>query len=219
MNATAAKAPKRNAQRTQEKILNAAQNEFCDHGYTGARMERIARRSRSNIRMIYHYFGNKEKLYIACLERIYVRVRRREADLHLMDLEPVEGMARLVEFTFDHLISQPEFVRMVMNENLLQGKFIRKSVLVRELTLPLIGALQDLLKRGKAQGVFHRDVDPIQLYLSILAVTNIHISNRYTLSVMFGRDLSDPKWIAARRVHVCEVILGFLHAQRVPRTD
>ena len=168
--------------------------------------------------MIYHYFGNKEKLYVTCLDRIYVRVRGLEMDLHLKDLDPVEGMARLVEFTFDHLLSQTEFVRMVMNENLLHGKFLRKSALVREMTLPLIDALQDLLRRGKAEGVFHRDVDPIQLYISILAVSNIHISNRYTLSVMFDRDLSDPEWLAKRRVHVCDVILGFLYAQRLPRT-
>ena len=89
MNASLSKAPKRNAQRTQESILNAAQAEFCNHGYTGARMERIARRSRSNIRMIYHYFGNKEKLYVTCLDRIYVRVRGLEMDLHLKDLDPV----------------------------------------------------------------------------------------------------------------------------------
>ena len=60
--------PKRNAGRTREAILNAAEAEFCKHGFNGARMDKIAKRSRSNMRMIYHYFKSKENLYLTCLE-------------------------------------------------------------------------------------------------------------------------------------------------------
>ena len=58
---------KRNPVRTQEAILNAAETEFCKHGFNGARIDKIAKRSRSNTRMIYHYFKNKDKFYLACL--------------------------------------------------------------------------------------------------------------------------------------------------------
>ena len=92
-------ARKRNAGRTQEAILNAAEAEFCKHGFNGARVDKIAKRSRSNTRMIYHYFKNKENLYLACLERIYVKVRTEEARLDLKHEPPAEGMAKLVEFT------------------------------------------------------------------------------------------------------------------------
>ena len=205
-------ARKRNAGRTQEAILNAAEVEFCKHGFNGARVDKIAKRSRSNTRMIYHYFKNKENLYLACLERIYVKVRTEEARLDLKHEAPAEGMAKLVEFTFRHLLNNPEFVRMVMNENLLHGRYLRQSELVPALTLHLVESLRDLLRRGETTGVFRKGVDPVQLYITILGVCYIHLSNRYTLSTMFQKDLSDPHWLERRCDHARAVILGYLRS-------
>jgi len=205
-------ARKRNAGRTQEAILNAAEVEFCKHGFNGARVDKIAKRSRSNTRMIYHYFKNKENLYLACLERIYVKVRAEEARLDLKHEAPAEGMAKLVEFTFRHLLNNPEFVRMVMNENLLHGRYLRQSELVPALTLHLVESLRDLLRRGETTGVFRKGVDPVQLYITILGVCYIHLSNRYTLSTMFQKDLSDPHWLERRCDHARAVILGYLRS-------
>ena len=203
-------AAKRSATRTQERILSAAEIEFCQNGLMGARMDKIAKRSRSNMRMIYHYFGSKEKLYLACLERIYIRIRTEEERLDLKNLSPVEGMSRLIEFTFDHLLKNPEFVYLVMNENLLRGRYLKKSKRVPALTLPLVDALEDLLVRGADAGEFRKDVDPVHLYTTILAVSNIHISNRYTLSTMFQMNLADPDWLKERQEHARDVILGYL---------
>ena len=203
---------KRNPGRTQEAILNAAETEFCKHGFNGARVDKIAQRSRSNTRMIYHYFKSKENLYLACLERIYVKVRTEEARLDLKHESPAEGMAKLVEFTFRHLLNNPEFVRMVMNENLLHGRYLRQSELVPALTLHLVEALRDLLRRGERAGVFHKGVDPVQLYITILGVCYIHLSNRHTLSTMFQKDLADPVWLEKRCDHARAVILGYLRS-------
>jgi TetR/AcrR family transcriptional regulator len=201
---------KRNAGRTQQAILKAAQAEFCKRGFNGARVDQIARRSGSNTRMIYHYFKSKEKLYLACLERIYLKVRTEEGRLDLKNEPPVEGMAKLVEFTFCHLLNNPEFVRMVMNENLLHGRYLRQSELVPALTLHLVEALRDLLRRGERARLFRKGVDPVQLYITILAVSNIHLSNRYTLSAMFQMDLANPAWLRSRCEHARAVILGYL---------
>jgi AcrR family transcriptional regulator len=201
---------KRNAGRTQEAILKAAEAEFCKKGFNGARVEQIAKRSGSNTRMIYHYFKSKERLYLACLERIYLKVRTEEGRLDLKNEPPVQGMAKLVEFTFRHLLNNPEFVRMVMNENLLHGRYLRQSELVPALTLHLVEALRDLLRRGEKAGLFRKGIDPVQLYITILAVSNIHLSNRYTLSAMFQMDLADPDWLRSRCEHARSVILAFL---------
>ncbi len=117
---------KRNVVRTKEKILKAARREFCGHGYSGARIQKIATRAGVNIRMIYHHFGSKENLYINVLESIYLEVRSKEAALDLQHLEPVAAMSALVEFTFTHLIKHPDFISLVTNENLLRGRYIRK---------------------------------------------------------------------------------------------
>jgi AcrR family transcriptional regulator len=201
---------RRNAAATREKILEAGIAEFCAHGYNGGRTERIANRAGVNIRLIYHYFGKKEDLYLAVLERVYARVRGQEENLHLGDQDPVDGMVRLVDFTFRHLAENPEFIGLLSNENLLEGRYLKKSEVVPKLTQPLVDGIRSLLERGEAAGVFRAGVDPVQLYITVLSVCWVHISNRFTLSIMFQTDVTDPDWLDTRRRHAQDVILAYL---------
>ena len=61
----------RDADRTQREILEVATQEFAEHGFAGARVDEIAARTRTTKRMIYYYFGSKERLFVAVLERAY----------------------------------------------------------------------------------------------------------------------------------------------------
>lgn len=197
-------------ERTRAAILAAAKAEFCRFGLTGARIERISRKSSSNTRMIYHYFGNKEGLYLAVLESVYGEIRRQEQHLDLAGADPVEGMRRLVHFTFDFFAAHRDFIALISNENILRGKYLRRLPSIQAMTVPLVGAIRDLLARGHAAGLFRDGVDPVQLYVSIVAQSQLHISNRFTLSVLFDEDLSDADWLAARRTHVLDLILSYL---------
>lgn len=201
---------RRNAHETRERLLQAATQEFCERGYDGARMERIVRAADCNVRMVYHYFGDKEGLYLAVLERVYEELRAKEQALNLGNLEPVAGMRALVEFTFDHMAEHPEFTSLVRNENMLGGRMLRKSSKVVQQTTPLVGMIRDTLKRGEVAGLFRSAVDPTQLYISILSLSIIHINQRDTLSIIFEHDLADPDWLAERRAHAVEVILSYL---------
>lgn len=184
--------------------------EFCRKGLTGGRIDQIAGRAGCNIRMIYHYFGSKEKLYLAVLERVYQHIREREQALNLRSHEPVEGMVALVDFTFTYLLDHPEFITLIGNENMLRGRYLRKSEMVPQSTLPLVEAIEDLLRRGTARGQFRADVDPVQLYVTIVALCYFHIGNRYTLSIMFRDDFGRGEWLQARQQHAREVVLGYL---------
>ena len=203
---------KRDATATRERILAAGIAEFSLHGYRGARIEKIAARSAANIRMIYHYFGSKEALYLACLERIYLDIRTAERGLKLADKEPTEALEELIDFTFDYLLEHPEFVRLICTENLERGQHLKRSRAIPETTLPLLEAIRDVLRRGEQAGVFRPGSDPIQLYVSLLSLCFVHASNRYTLSAMFQIDLTDPDWLAARRAHAKDVLTRYLGA-------
>jgi len=207
---------KRDPMMTRDRVLRAGIDEFCRHGYIGARIDQIAKRARCNMRMIYHYFGSKEKLYVAALERMFVELRLEESRLHLDHLDPVSGVLRLVDFTMDHLGRHPEFIALLGNENLLRGKYLRKSQVVPRASAPLLEAIRELLERGRRDGVYVRNVDALQLYVSILSLCYVHVSNRYTLSITFNRDVTERGWLDARRRHVQQLVLAYLCTPEPP---
>ena len=82
----------RDAGATKLRILAGARIEFADHGYMGARVDRIARTAQANKRLLYYYIGNKEALYLATLERAYADIRTAERELRLEQLEPLAAI-------------------------------------------------------------------------------------------------------------------------------
>ena len=200
----------RDPERTRAAILAAATSEFTAKGLTGARVDAIARSAGANKRMIYHYFGDKDGLYLAVLEATYAAIRTAELELHLGDRDPVEGMRELVRFTWAYFIAHPEFLSLLGTENLHQAAYIKRSKRIRELHSPLVGMISGLLERGMRERVFRAGVDPVQLYVTIAALGFFYLSNRHTLSTIFGRDLSGPKSLAEREQHIVDVVLTYL---------
>jgi AcrR family transcriptional regulator len=207
-------AASRDPERTQAQILAAATIEFTEKGLNGARVDQIARRARVNKRMIYHYFGDKEGLYLAALEAAYSGIRTAERGLALADKDPVEGMRELVLFTWQYFIDHPEFLSLLGTENLHRAAYLRKSKKIRDLHSPLIGMIADLLARGAKKGVFRSGVDPIDLYISIAGLGWFYMSNRFTLSTIFGRDLTVANRLRARGETIVDVVLAYLGPRR-----
>jgi TetR/AcrR family transcriptional regulator len=203
---------RRDPVRTREAILAAAQNEFALKGLSGGRVDEIARRARANKRMIYHYFGSKQGLYLAALERVYEGLRGSERTLELADLEPEAAIARLIEFNFDYCRQHPELISLINNENLHRARNLRKSKKVRELHSPFVRLIADILKRGEAQGVFRRGLDPVNLYVTIAAVSYFYLSNNWTLSAIFGRPLGTDAACRRRKQHNVDIILNAIRA-------
>ena len=200
----------RDPERTRAAILAAATQEFTAKGLTGARVDAIASRARVNKRMIYHYFGGKDGLYLAVLEATYEAIRAAEQELHLTDRDPADGMRELVRFTWAYFIAHPEFLSLLGTENLHGAAYLKQSKRIRELHSPLVGSIQALLERGVAVRVFRSGVDPVELYITIAALGFFYLSNRHTLSTIFGRDLSGAKALAARERHIVDVVLNYL---------
>jgi AcrR family transcriptional regulator len=200
----------RDPERTRAAILAAATAEFTAKGLTGARVDAIAKSAGANKRMIYHYFGDKDGLYLAVLETTYAAIRTAELELHLGDRDPVEGMRELVRFTWAYFIAHPEFLSLLGTENLNKASYLKRSKRIRELHSPLVGMISGLLERGEHERVFRAGVDPVQLYVTIAALGFFYLSNRHTLSTIFGRDLSGPKSLAEREQHIVDVVLTYL---------
>jgi TetR/AcrR family transcriptional regulator len=208
-----ARTHRRDPDRTREAILIAAQHEFATKGLSGGRVDEIARRACANKRMIYHYFGNKEGLYLAALERVYEDLRGTEKTLDLGHLAPDAAIQRLVEFNFDYSRTHPELISMINNENLHRARHLRRSKKVRQLHSPFVALIEDILRRGVAQRIFRPGLDPVDLYITIAAVGYFYLSNNPTLSAIFGRDLGSAAACRKRKKHNVDVILHAIRAQ------
>jgi len=195
---------------TRRNIIEVATEEFAAKGFSGARVDDIAARIKTSKRMIYYYFGGKEGLYIAVLEEAYRKIRSVEATLDLEHQAPEKGLRTLVGFTFDYQNAHPEFVRLVMNENILNGAYIARSKAIQCLNNTVISALEGLLVRGQEEGSFRRDVDPIDLHMSISALCIFNIANRATFSTIFKRDMASPKALSTRRAQVVDLVARYV---------
>lgn len=182
---------RRNPEGTRRRILDAAITEFTTGGFAGARVDRIAKRALTNERMLYYYFGSKEKMFIAVLERTYGGFVAAQAELKLQTLSPVSALKAFVHFVWDYCYKHPEVVRLINNENLHEGQYLRKSG-SRGGMKPVIGVLADILQRGAQAGDFRADVDAMRFYLSVSALGYYVVSNRHTLAATLGRDFGAP---------------------------
>jgi len=199
-------------ERTKADILAVATREFAEKGLAGARIDAIADATRTSKRMIYYYFGGKEALYVAVLEDAYRRIRAIEATLHLEDLAPEPALRRLVAHTVDYQLANPDFIRLVMTENIHRGEYLKSSKVIQRLNVPAIDAVRAIYERGCASGVFRPGLDPVDLHMSISALSVFNIANRHTFSLIFKRDLESRAAQARRRDAIVEMIVRFVRA-------
>jgi AcrR family transcriptional regulator len=197
---------------TQRNIIEVATAEFAEYGLAGARIDEIAAKTKSSKRMIYYYFGDKEGLYLRVLEAAYSKVRAVEATLHLDDLEPVEALRKLVEFTFDHHNSNEPFIRLVMIENIHHGEYLSRSKAIQALNVTAIDTISRLYERGVRSRLFRAGLDPIDLHWQISALCFFNVSNRATFSKIFSRDLGSKKALARLRQQTVEMVERFARA-------
>jgi TetR/AcrR family transcriptional regulator len=203
---------KRDPERTSAAILAAAVLEFSQKGYEGARVEAIARRAGINKRMLYHYFGSKGGLYLAVLEGRYAAIRSAEQLLDLTHRDPVEGMKSLIAFTWNYFLEHPEFLAILAAENQQKARFLKQSDRIVQLNSPLIDAIRQVLGRGVETRAFKPGIDPVDLYISIAALGAFYLSNRWTLSTIFRRDLASDAALEAWGKHISDMVLASLMA-------
>ncbi|MEU6137930.1 TetR/AcrR family transcriptional regulator [Nocardioides sp. NPDC047086] len=202
----------RDAERTRSELLDVATEVFSEQGYSGARVDEIAERTRTTKRMIYYYFGGKEGLFLAVLEAAYRRIRDLEQSLHAGDLEPVDAIRRIAELTFDHHVDHPDFIRLVSVENIHRGRHLEKVESLRELGAPAASVLDEVLARGRASGELRADVDAIDVHMMISAYCVFQVANSATFGFLFGRDMLAPDVRERHRRILGDIVVGWLTA-------
>jgi AcrR family transcriptional regulator len=201
---------RRDAVATRGRILEAARQEFAARGLTDARIEDVAERAGANRRMIYYYFGSKDGLYLAALESVYAQLMDEERKIDVDKLHPVQAITELVRLKIDHYTQHPEFIAFLNMENLYRAEHLKHSKRITDFKAPFTEIIARVLERGQRSGLFRRDVDPIDLYISICALGYLYFSNQYTLGVIFGRDLITAAALQQRKTSIADMIVSYL---------
>jgi AcrR family transcriptional regulator len=211
---------RRNAEATRQRILQAALNEFSRRGLPDARIDDIAALSGANKRMIYYYFGSKERLYLTCLESVYAELVRLEDRIDVDHLDPASAIAMLIEMKIDYYVANPHFVSFLSMENLYHARHLRKSRRLHEFTTPLTRIIGRVLARGQRMGTFRAGIDPVDLYVSICALCLFYFSHQHTLAVIFERKLTTPAALKKRKAIIADMVIRYLRGdmRQLPRT-
>ncbi|WPB55783.1 TetR/AcrR family transcriptional regulator [Xylophilus sp. GOD-11R] len=212
---TRKKVSARDPAKTRARILKAAVAEFSAKGFSGARTEAIARRAKTNIRMLYHYFGGKDGLYVGVLEEVLLRLRAAELQLDFASVEPMEGIVQMFDFIDNHFGSRPELGRLLAFENMNQARHLQRSDAIRETASPVRELVDGLLRRGERAGVFREGIDALHLYTAMVSLAYYSRAHGHTLSRIFSTDLLAPAWQADHRVQAHQMLMGFLRPPAV----
>ena len=204
------KQAKRDPEATRARILNVAVAEFAANGYSGVRIDQLALHSKANVRMIYYYFGGKEKLYIEVLEHTLGKLREEELTLDFSTLQPLDGLMRMFDFLDCHFSAHPELMNLLSSENLNRARFMKKSSVIPAISSPVIRQLTSLLQRGVQDGTVRAGIDPLHLYVTLVSLSYFHKSNAYTLSWIFATDMLGQEWKADHRRQTEQMLLQFL---------
>ena len=183
---------------TKARILESAKREFARLGFGGARVDNIAARAKANKRMIYHYFSSKEELFTAVVEEAYLDIRSGERKLALHTLEPEDALETLVRFTWRYYLANPQFLTFVNSENLHKARHLKTSRVITKEYSRFVEIVRDIIDRGVAKGVFRQGLDAVQINITIAAINYYYLTNRYTGSIIYDRDLMDKERLAER---------------------
>lgn len=155
----------RDAELTQQQILDAAELEFARHGLKGARMGAIAKGAKVTTATLHYYFENKEGLYKAVLQRPIDEVQAMVSQLNLDHLSPEDALVEIIRLAIAHEATNPYRQMLWFQEaSQNQGLYFQQSN-VQSLHEPLI----KVLERGISAGCF-RPLDPYLTLTHILSV-------------------------------------------------
>ncbi len=206
MSEAAKKPQKRNAEKSRQRLVDAAIDVFARYGPKGATIDEICEKAGLNKRLAYRYFGNKEGLYKEALRTIYKQFFDLDVELRLMMLPAEEILEALITNYYAFLHAHTNFVKMITYENLNEGRIAEQLNLGGQ-KAAVITALQLALQKGQAEGRFRKDIDATELLLSLFALCWYCFTNQFTLGLLLDKDIMSTSNLEARTKHVLELLL------------
>lgn len=193
----------RDPEASKKRILEEAEKEFAEKGLSGASVNVIALKARINKRMIYHYFSSKEGLYEEILRRNILKITEMAQEYFDEDRDPVAGVRSMVTEYYNFLRHNPEYVKIMAWEEVSGGQTVKK---IFPDLLPLnYKRLENFYIRGCEQKVFRKDIDLMQLIVSVIGVCAFTFARREMYFGIFP-EKEVGKMLDKRLDHILELI-------------
>jgi TetR/AcrR family transcriptional regulator len=191
-------------------ILQAAAQEFAEHGIAGARTDAIAREARVNKALLYYYFKDKETLYDAVLDNAFSGLKATVFRVLDSDLAPREKMLAYVGAYFDFIAANQLYPRLMQREMMRrEGQSPHIDKMIKTYIQPIFTRVGELIRKGAADGEF-RPVNPVHFVPSMVAMIVFYFSNAPMMQKIVGFNTLTPERIAERRTAVLDFISAAL---------
>jgi AcrR family transcriptional regulator len=202
---------RRRPEQSRSAILQAAVQEFSREGIAGARTDAIARAAHVNKALLYYYFKDKDGLYGAVLDQVFVGLTKAIFEVLSQNLPPREKLLAYVGAHFDYIARNPLYPRILQGEMMraARGGTTQLPRIAKQYFRPLFVKLSALLKEGQATGEF-RAVDPRHFVPLMIAVITFHFTSAPAMRLVAEADPLSPAVVAARRVAVLDLISAAL---------
>ena len=199
----------RDAAATRRRILDAAEERFAADGYDATSIQDISARAGVSRGTPAYFFGSKEHLYRAVLDRSFAGARDLVAGIRAeiadADLAGEAALAAAIGGYYDHLATHPAFVRLVEWESLGDG--------TRLAELPAhVASLREGVET-LAEGVSPKGLpaaEAVHLLIDLIALCWFPLAHAGTLLEGLGIPANDPEFHARRKKHVTGVLLTSL---------
>src|SRR5437588_6755783 len=159
-------------------ILQAAAQEFADHGVAGARTDAIARTARVNKALLYYYFNDKETLYGAVLDNAFSGLKNAVFQALDGDLPPRDKIMAYAGAYFDFIASNHLYPRLMQREMMRarEGQSPHIDKVIKSYIRPIFMRVSEVMREGIAEGDF-RAVNPGHFVPSMVAMIVFYFSN------------------------------------------
>jgi TetR/AcrR family transcriptional regulator len=210
---------KRNPEKTRGSILDVATEMFAQHGFHGTALNDLCQKAHANKRMIYHYFDNKEGLYLAVHRRGWEQLGSWFAQELVRNGTPAAPLSQgdllleAVKIFHDFVATNAIFVRLLMWDGLEGGKASR--ALWSDIRGPLYRQIETLVVAGQRDGFLPTDLKPGHLIISFMGAVAFYYSHAHTMVDIFQKDPLSAEAVEERKEQIVALFRKLLQANPV----
>ena len=192
---------KKNNPQTKERILLAAQKEFAARGYSGARMEAIARGAAINKAMLFYYFSSKDNLYRTVLLGVFSEFFGEIGRFVSHQLTPDLFLEKFPEIFIRFIARHPDLVRIMVFDLIHNPENVTAAMaeIIHEKMSFKTHPLLELIQRWHGQGLIS-EADPLHFMMNIVALSIFSFIGKPMVEAISGIKVANDENFYRKRI-------------------